>query len=247
MSSRVEAKQRLRDERLAHERDREMKDRRTRRLWTLGGAGGLAAIVVAVLIAVSQSGGGGGGSTQRVADVSPLFAGIPQSGATLGRPAAPVTMVEYVDLQCPFCREYTEAVLPTVVRRYVRTGKLRIQLRTVAFIGGDSARAAAAAAAAAKQNRMWQFADLFYLDQGQENSGYVTDAFLRRVASGSGVRSGPVVAAADSGAPAPVAPAGIDSTPSFLLGPTGGKLETLKVDSLTPGAFTGQIDKALAS
>jgi protein-disulfide isomerase len=243
MSSRVEAKQRLRDERIAREREREDRARRGRRLWTLAAVAGLAAIAVAVLIAISQSGGGGDHMTPSVG-AGPRFAGIPQSGATLGRPGAPVTMVEYVDLQCPFCREYTTGVLPTLVDRYVRTGKLRIELRPVAILGGDSERAAAAAGAAANENRLWQFTDAFYLQQGQENTGYVTDGFLRRIAAASGVSGARVVAAADSGA----APGtqGVESTPSFRLGPTGGTLKPLEVASLEPGSFTGPIDEALA-
>jgi protein-disulfide isomerase len=264
MSSRVEAKQRLRDQRIAQERDREEKERRKRRVWTLAGAGGVAALVVVALIVVSQSGGGGSSSAPSglgsgdalagTADVRTLYAGIPQSGATVGKPDAPLTMVEFVDLQCPFCRQYTTGVLPTIVQKYVRTGKLRIELRPLAFIGEDSQRAAAAAAEAAKENRLWQFTDLFYLNQGQENSGYVTDDFLRQVAQGSGAKPGAVVAAANGGTPSALvtqaadeaAAQKIDSTPSFLLGPTGGKLERLKVERLEPGAFSGPIDQALA-
>ena len=244
MSSRVEAKQRLREERIAQERDREEKERRKRRLLTLGTTAAAAAILVVVLIAVSQSGGGGGGSTpQSTAGVAPLFAGIPQSGAVLGDPKAPVTMVEFVDLQCPFCREYTTNVLPTLVDRYVRTGKLRMVMRPVAIIGPDSQRAGVAAQAAAKQNRLWQFADAFYLEQKQENSGYVTDDFLRRIAADSRVSPEAVVAAANSGG----VPSndGVQSTPSFELGPTGGTLKSFQVKSLEPGSFTGPIDQAL--
>jgi protein-disulfide isomerase len=152
-------------------------------------------------------------------------------------------MVEFVDLQCPFCREYTTNVLPTLVDRYVRTGKVRMVMRPVAIIGPDSQRAAVAAQAAAKQNRLWQFADAFYLEQEQENSGYVTNDFLRRIASDSRVSPEAVVAAANSGA----VPSndGVGSTPSFQLGPTGGTLKSFQVKSLEPGSFTGPIDQAL--
>ena len=37
-----------------------------------------------------------------------------------------MTLVEFADLQCPFCKQYATDVLPTVVRDYVRTGKVRL-------------------------------------------------------------------------------------------------------------------------
>ena len=116
-----------------------------------------------------------------------LYRGIPQDGATLGDPDAPATMVEFVDLQCPFCAEYTRDALPTIVKRYVRTGKLKIELRPVAILGPDSATARGRGRRRGAENRIWQFADLFYLNQGRENSGYVDDDFLRRIARGAGV------------------------------------------------------------
>ena len=100
-------------------------------------------------------------------------------------------MVEFVDLQCPFCAEYTRDALPTIVKRYVRTGKLKLELRPVAILGPDSATARGRGRGSrAQQNRIWQFADLWYLNQGRENSGYVDDAFLRRIARGAGVSAG---------------------------------------------------------
>jgi protein-disulfide isomerase len=92
-------------------------------------------------------------------------------------------MVEFADLQCPFCARFDRDVLPAVVRRFVRPGRLRIELRPIVLLGAASAPAGAAAVAAGNQGRMWQFADLFYRNQGPENSGYVTDAFVARVAA----------------------------------------------------------------
>jgi protein-disulfide isomerase len=222
-----------------------------RRLWLLGGSALAALAVVAVLVVVSQS--GGGSDTTNKPQTTHLFDGIPQHGATLGDPNAPVKMVEFVDLQCPYCAEYTRNVLPTLVKRYVRQGELSIELRPLVFIGPDSETAARAAATASQRNRMWQFADLFYLNQGQENSGYVTPDFLRRITRGAGLDPGPVLAAGQSSStPAIVTQAereasrrGIDSTPSFLLGRRGGSLSPLEVSQLQPGEFTNRIDALL--
>ena len=122
---------------------------RNRRLTILAGATVAALAVVAVLIAVSQGGAdddesglAAGKSIKGVPTVNRLYDGIPQDGATLGNPNAPATMVEFVDLQCPFCAEYTRDALPTIVKRYVRTGKLKVELRPVAILGPDSATGA---------------------------------------------------------------------------------------------------------
>ena len=61
--------------------------------------------------------------------------GIPQAGVVLGDPNAPVTLVEWADLQCPFCREWSTAAFPALVHDYVRTGKLQIVFRGLAFLG----------------------------------------------------------------------------------------------------------------
>ena len=47
--------------------------------------------------------------------------------------------------------------------------------------------AGAAALAAGEQGRGWNFVELFYRNQGVENSGYVTDEFLTAIARGAGV------------------------------------------------------------
>lgn len=178
------------------------------------------------------------------------FDGIPQSYTTLGRPDAPVTLVEFVDLQCPFCAVYSRNVLAGLVRRYVRTGKVKLELRILAFIGQDSRRGAAGAAVAARDDRAWQFATAFFASQGRENTGYANEAFLGRAAEGAGVDPGRVVAAAASGIRPPLvaesegqaAASGIRGAPAFLIGPTNGRLRRLPLKSIQLEPFARAID-----
>jgi protein-disulfide isomerase len=116
-------------------------------------------------------------------DVIRLFAGIPQNGNVLGSPKAPVTLIEYVDLQCPGCQAFETQVMPELVPRYVRTGKLKVEARPIAFLGPDSERGRRAALAAARQNRFFNFAQLLYLNQGPENSGWLDDAMIESAAT----------------------------------------------------------------
>src|SRR4051812_48259497 len=113
--------------------------------------------------------------------VAGLLRGIPQSGNVLGRPDAPVTLVEYADPQCPYCGIWARETFPTLVREYVRTGKVRIVWRGLAFVGADSRTALATAVAAGQQDRLFDVVALLYRNQGVENTGWVSDALLRRV------------------------------------------------------------------
>ena len=166
------------------------------------------------------------------ATLAERFGGIPQDGAILGRPEAPYTLVEFADLQCPFCAHFDRDVLPAVIERFVRPGKLRIELRPVAFLGPDSATGAAATLAAGEQDRMWQFVDLWYRNQGPENSGYATPEFLSRIGRAASLdldrwqgqsNSPELIATAEDNERA-ARTARIYGTPQFRLGPTGGTL-----------------------
>lgn len=234
---------------------------RKRRLVLLAGVLGAAAAIVVVLILAS-----GGGSSSKAPKVQAgekvagqnesrqMLEGIPQKGITLGKASAPVTMIEFADLKCPICREYTLQAMPTLVQDYVRTGKVRMQFRNLAFIAPDSDKAAAMAGAVSQQNKLWNFADIFYYNQGTETDAYVTDAFLRKVAGGvGGLGVDKALAQRDSAAvkrylaeaDALAGKYGVTGTPSFVVGPTGGTLKKVNVASLTADAFRAPIEAAL--
>jgi protein-disulfide isomerase len=240
---------------------------RQARLLRLGLLIGLAAVVVVAAIVLSSGSGAepaatssGSGSSSAsgtpsdAAKVESLYKGIPQSSVTLGDPAAKATLIEFADLQCPFCAEYTRQAMPTVVERYVRPGTIRYELRIRAFLGKDSLRGAGAAAAAAEQNRLFQFADLFFLRQGEENSGYATDAFITSVAKDTGVDPAAAVAAAKNANRQPLVRAaeqkaqslGSQSTPEFFLQLPSGRLVPVAPNDLTAAAMTEALDQALA-
>ena len=215
-------KRELREQRRAERQAAEAADAaratRRRRAGLLGGVVALAAIVVAVAAIVSSS----GGAAPKVKPVeSSLLAGIPERNGVLGDPNAKVTVTEFLDLQCPVCAEASKQTLPTLINDYVRTGKVKLQARTLHFLGPDSARAASAAAAAQQQGKLWPFVEAFYAAQGTENSGYVTDGFLRDVASAAGADPDKVVAGTSkqgmTEADAEAAKLGVNSTPTFTV------------------------------
>jgi len=232
-------KRQLREQRRAERQAAEAGERaratRRRRLLQLGGALGLAAIVLIAAIAVSSSGG------SKPAAPSPgLLAGISEHNGVLGDPTAPVTVTEFVDLQCPICAKASQTVVPSVINDYVRPGDVKLQARTLSFIGPDSVRAARVAAGAEQQGRLWPFLETFYSKQGPENSGYVTDDFLRSVASASGVNASKALTFADgSTSQTPLARAnaeaqklGINGTPTFVVQRGNGKPQVVSADKL---------------
>jgi protein-disulfide isomerase len=118
-------------------------------------------------------------------EVASLLAGIPQRGSTLGDPTAPVTLEYFGDLQCPFCREFTLADIPFLIRNYVRSGKLKIEYRSMETATRDPETFGiqqVAALAAGQQSKLWNFIELFYHEQGKEDSGYVTESYLQGLA-----------------------------------------------------------------
>ena len=130
-------KRQLREQRRAERQAKEAAERaratRKRRLFQLGGALGLAAVVLVAAIAISSSGG-----TKPAAPSPGLLAGIPEHNGVLGAPNAKTTVTEFVDLQCPICAKASQTVVPPIIRDYVRPGDVKLQARTLSFIGPDS-------------------------------------------------------------------------------------------------------------
>jgi protein-disulfide isomerase len=220
---------------------------------------GLAGLLAAALIAASLLGARGGQSAA-AEDLSgngaaTLFRGIPQSGPALGRPSAPVTLVEFADLQCPYCAQWSQRAFAEIVRKYVRPGKVRIVFAGLAFIGPDSERALRFATAAGRQGELWQVVDLLYANQGAENSGWASDELLREVgAAVPGLRveqaldqsSSPAVDRELAAARLLATRMGVRGTPAFAAARTGAPLAPIRVTSLGANGLQPTLDRLLA-
>lgn len=167
--------------------------------------------------------------------------GIPQAGSVLGSPAAKVTLIEYADPQCPACRLYTESIFPTVVNEYVRPGKVATEFRGFPFIGDDSVKGYRYLLAAGRQDKLWNLAEALYRNQGAENSGWLTEDLVRRLAAeipGLDVErllsdaARPEIAEEASSATAKAVASGIQGTPTFLVKIGDGKPYLIQVASI---------------
>jgi protein-disulfide isomerase len=190
------------------------------------------AIVVAALLAVLSQFGGPRGSSDSGKEVGELYSGIPQKGTTLGKGNAPVTIYLYEDFQCPVCGQFSRETFPEVVDRSVRGGEVKVVSEPLTFIGSDSVPAARAALAAGEQNRYWAYAQLLFENQGQENSGYVTDEFLKSqaentpgldVGAWSSDLKGSSVTQQLQAAQAKAQFAGVNATPTLIFSGPGGQ------------------------
>ncbi len=193
MASRKEQKEQARAARIAAEQSARERAQRMRRFQVLGGVVALAAVVVIVLIAVSSGGSNTtntGNHKAVIASVTNELSGIPQSGQTLGNPKAKVTLTYFGDLECPICAEFTTTsfLLPQFIQDEVKTGVAKVVYRSLCTATcNDEGQSVfntqqSDAYAAGKQNHFWDYAELFYREQGAEGSGYATQSFFNGIA-----------------------------------------------------------------
>jgi protein-disulfide isomerase len=238
-------------------------------------AGGLAAVAAVVIVLAVTLGGGSNNkllssypvlgslrnSLQGSADANAMFKGIPQHGLTLGSPTAPVTMVEYIDLQCPFCKDFEAQVLPDIITKYVKTGKVKIEARVLKFLGdgqspNDSQRARNAMVAAATQNKAFNFSEVLYFNQGTENTGWISDDMLAQIASSvPGLRVHDVLNQRNSSSvnqqgaafDAQMVADKVSGTPTLFVGKSGTKGKEVAITSPTDEqSLVTALDAALA-
>ena len=239
--------------------------RRTR----LSRLGVVVAVVVAgivvVLIASAGTGErhikpGSAAATAASSEVTTLLAGIPQTGNTLGRSTAPVTLQYFGDLECPVCRAFTIGALPSVIGKWVRGGQLKVEYRSLETATREPEvfrSQQVAALAAGRQNRMWNFVETFYHEQGEEDTGYVTENFIQGIAkqvpglnltAWTSERGEPTLSNLLASDEQAASSNGLDGTPAFLLGRSGTALTQFEPSSFTePGPFDEAIEKLVKS
>ena len=145
---------------------------------------------------------------------------------TAGDPTAPITITEYSDFQCPYCRIFFENTEALLMQQYVETGTVYFIYKSVGdFIGAESKAAAEAAYCAGDQGKFWQMHDILFANQTGENVGAYSerrlDAFADELDLDRGqydecVSSGKYDDLIDQDA-ADASAAGIQATPSFIL------------------------------
>jgi protein-disulfide isomerase len=263
--TRKQRREQARTERKAVEEASATQSAQRKRLIQLGGIAGVVVVIIVIILVATGSGGSKGAPAPKspaanaaAASVISLLQGIPQNGITLGNPNAPVTIQYFGDLECPICKQFTLGALAPVIQKYVRTGKVKIEYRSMQTATRERETfqtQQVAALAAGKQNLMWHYMELFYHEQGEEGTGYVTESYLQGLAAQvpglnlsnwSSARNEPAYANQVISDAQAANQNGFTGTPSFLIGKTGGSLQKLENPSLTaPSSFETAIEKLL--
>lgn len=140
----------------------------------------------------------------------------------LGRPDAPVVIVEYTDYQCPFCNRFSTTTFPELKKKYIDTGKVRFISRDYPLdFHPHSLQAAQATRCAGEQNRFWQVKEALMASSAQ-----LTPELITSLARDAGVEKAQFQACMDAGkyqaeikdGIAAANAIGINGTPSFLIG-----------------------------
>ncbi|MBB1243471.1 DsbA family protein [Streptomyces durbertensis] len=179
--------------------------------------------------AEARGGTSAGDERQPDADLLALARREKDDPFALGRPDAPVVMIEYSDFQCPYCGRFARETKPELVEKYVDTGVLRIEWRQFPIFGADSDRVARASYAAGQQGRFWEFHDVVFAEERPKNSGAFAQRKLEEMAEQAGVKdlaafrddmTGPDATAAVSADRNEGQALGVSSTPAFLINGT---------------------------
>ena len=224
----------------------------TRALGTLAVAVALAAVASPAATAVPARHGVSVGGVV-TSDGDALLAGIPQDGVLLGDPRARVRLVLWEDLGCPHCLDLMRRGFPTLVKRYVRTGRIALEFRGVGIIRPGSRPALLYVLAAGRQDRLWDLAARFYAQQDALEL-VATEVGVRRLARGiprldvarllRDARS-PAIARQADATLAQARRLGIPGTPSFGVRVDGGKVRPAVPTGLGGAAMTQLSEAAL--
>jgi protein-disulfide isomerase len=146
---------------------------------------------------------------------------------TKGDPAAPIQIYEVSDFQCPYCRVFSEEVLPILNREYIETGKAKLVFVNLPLIDIHKNAAAAHefAMCAARQNRFWPIHDLLFRHQQDWDDSAEPASVFMALADSAGLDRADLIDCLDTGAlrwlvqaeAQAVAERGIRRTPSFII------------------------------
>ncbi|NOU00335.1 MAG: DsbA family protein [Gallionella sp.] len=169
----------------------------------------------------------------------------------LGKSDAPLTLVEFTDYECPFCKRFYETTFQTLKKNYIETGKLKFISRNMPLpMHTHALKAAQASACAGEQGKFWEMKDLLFRNQNRLEvealTGYAKDISLN-AENFKTCMADDVRLKAISDEASYINSLGVNGTPSFVLGKSvGDSVEGRKIVGAQPlEVFEGAINELL--
>jgi protein-disulfide isomerase len=156
----------------------------------------LAGVLLGIMLITANAAGAARNKPFSASDTQVASLG---EGNILGPPDAPVTVAIYSDFQCVFCGRMHADVETRIVEKYVRTGKVRLELRHYPVMGRESMPAAEAALAAADQGKYWEYRDILFRNFKGIDKGVFTAENLVRWAGELGLNQARFAKALEDG------------------------------------------------
>ena len=201
-----------------------------------------------VLEQLEQQGDAGKPAAQRptVAEIE-----LGEPGPILGEPSAPITVVEFTDYQCPFCKRFMLNTFPRLKRDYIDTGKVRWLVRDLPLpFHANAKQAAQAAYCAGEQGQFWQMRDSLFRNNANLDTDnlkrYALELKLDATSFNQCLASDRHLATIDAHAKS-ASKQRLTGTPSFIVGKTQPRRLEGKViiGAQSPAVFIAEIEKLL--
>jgi protein-disulfide isomerase len=145
-------------------------------------------------------------------------------GYVLGRPDAPLTMVEFTDLQCPFCRQFAITAFDEIKKNWIDTGKLRYISRDFPLdFHAQAMPAARASRCAGEQGKFWEMRLVLVRNANLLSPAYIANAAADLKLEPKGFAACTASAKYDAEIQSEMAEGtrlGVSGTPTFVMGRT---------------------------
>ena len=202
-------------------------------LWKIG----VGVLMVLLVVAVWTGGFGLRGGEESAGQQQQQVAAAPDrvkvsidDDPIIGNKDAKVTVIEFSDFQCPFCRRYFTQTFEQVKKNYIDTNKIRYVYRDYPLPFHPAAMPYAEAADCAnEQGKFWEFHDMIYNEQNKQGAGtveYIGADAVKKIAVSLGLDAAKFNSCFDSGKykdevnkdMAAGSTAGVSGTPTFFIG-----------------------------
>lgn len=203
--------------------------------------------VIRAMLGRMQAAGGAPQAAQQRRGPAPFLSVSTKGKPVLGAADAPVTVVEFSDFECPYCKRFSDTVYPRLKQDYIDTGKVRwITSDLPLGFHKEARKAAQASHCAGEQGRYWEMRELLFQNAKQLGEdklpGYARQLGLDDGAFDACLGSDRHLAAIDAAAKQAMA-LGVTGTPAFVVGPTA--KDTIKGRTIVGAQELGMFEAAI--